>query len=284
MGGEKKQDNIDSTNIFEEFSQDEKLKSEVKNTQKQKDKGTYYYLWIMNGILKSINIVMIFVFIVAGAYVYIQNNDEIRNIPYLDPICWLLIDTEFIPKGESCSSISSLNKVYWEINKSMSDKYYTKIANAIEDVYFVSNFAFSNEVLFLLDRTKNRISPLSILEKFDKLKNEFEPINKGKILCSNVKISWEGVLSIDCNAFSSRWDRNIVWLSWKNQKNENVSGTSISIASSFINYIEKNSTDFVLINKQKEFSFTDVADYWWYSRKTNFKINLKLRSNTLLLK
>jgi len=96
-----------------------------------------------------------------------------------------------------------------------------------------------------------------MIEKFDTLKNEFEPINKGKILCSNIEISSDGMFSIDCSAFSSRWDRNIVWLSWKNQKSENVSGTSISIAS---------------------------ANYWGYSRKTDFTLNVKLRSNTLLLK
>ena len=42
MGGENKQENIDSTNIFEEFSQDENLKSEVKDAQKQKERGNNY--------------------------------------------------------------------------------------------------------------------------------------------------------------------------------------------------------------------------------------------------
>lgn len=91
-------------------------------------------------------------------------------------------------------------------------------------------------------------------------------------------------MEISCDAYSSRWDRNIVWLNWNNQKSENVSGTSISIASSFINFLEKNSTQFTLTDKQKEFSYNDVADYGWYSRKTNFKLSLKLTSNTLLLK
>jgi len=44
MRGENQQENIDSTNIFEEFSQDESLKSEVKNTQSKKERGTYHYL------------------------------------------------------------------------------------------------------------------------------------------------------------------------------------------------------------------------------------------------
>jgi len=284
MGGENKPNNIDSTNIFEEFSQDEDLKTEVKNTQEKKERWTYYYLWILSGIIKTFNIVGIIVALIAGGYLYIQNNEEITNVSFLEPICWLFVGKDYVSSEPWCSSVSSLAKKYEGLNIDVSKKYYWMVANAIEDVYYVSNFAFSNDVLFLLDKTTNRLSLLGMIEKFDTLKNEFEPINKGKILCSNIEISSDGMFSIDCSAFSSRWDRNIVWLSWKNQKSENVSGTSISIASSFINYIEKKSEDFIIIDKQKEFSFTDVANYWGYSRKTDFTLNVKLRSNTLLLK
>ncbi len=283
MGGEKKQENIDSTNIFEEFSQDENLKSEVKSTQVKKEKWGYYYLWVINKFFKLINTIFFLWFIIIGGYLYVQNNEAIKDISYLDPICFMFVDKWLLIEWESCSSISSLTKRYRELNSNLSNKYYMGIANIIEDVYYVSNFAFSKEILFLLDKTENRLLPLAILEEFDRLKNEFEPINKGKLLCTNINISWGGVLSIDCNAFSSRWDRNIVWLSWKNQKSENVSGTSISLASSFINYLEMNARDFIIIDKQKEFTFDEVADYWGYSRKTNFKLTLKLRSNTLSL-
>lgn len=284
MRGENKQENIDSTNIFEEFSQDESLKSEVKNTQSKKERGTYHYLWLVNGFLKSINITLFLAFIMIAWYLYIQNNEQFKNVSYFDPICWLLVDESAIPTWDSCSSVSSILKTYKERNSEISASYYNSIANVIEDVYYVSNFAFSKDILFLLDKTQNRLSPLSILEEFDRLKNEFEPINKWKLLCNTIKISGDWVLSISCEAYSSRWDRNIVWLTWKNQKSDNVSWTSISIASSFINYLEKNSQEFIILDKQKEFSYDDVADYGGYSRKTAFKITLKLRSNNLLLK
>jgi len=74
--------------------------------------------------------------------------------------------------------VSSILKTYKERNSEISASYYNSIANIIEDVYYVSNFAFSKDILFLLDKTQNRLSPLSILEEFDRLKNEFEPINK----------------------------------------------------------------------------------------------------------
>ena len=284
MRGENKQENIDSTNIFEEFSQDESLKSEVKNTQSKKERGTYHYLWLVNGFLKSINITLFLAFIMIAWYLYIQNNEQFKNVSYFDPICWLLVDESAIPTWDSCSSVSSILKTYKERNSEISASYYNSIANIIEDVYYVSNFAFSKDILFLLDKTQNRLSPLSILEEFDRLKNEFEPINKWKLLCNTIKISGDWVLSINCEAYSSRWDRNIVWLTWKNQKSDNVSWTSISIASSFINYLEKNSQEFIILDKQKEFLYDDVADYGGYSRKTAFKITLKLRSNNLLLK
>lgn len=284
MGGENKQENIDSTNIFDEFSQDENLKSEVKDAQKQKEKWMYYYLGIISSFLKSINILLFLTFVLVGWYVYIQNNDQMKNISYLDPICGLLIEREALTDGESCASVLALTNEYNDLNSDMSNSYYKKIVNAIEDVYYVSNFVFSKDILFLLEKTQNRLSALNMLKEFDRLKNEFEPINKWKLLCSNIKISWEGTLSIDCEAFSSRWDRNIVWLSWKNQKSDNVSWTSISLASSFINYLQINSRDFILIEKQKEFSFEEVVDYWGYSRKTNFKLTMQLKSNNLSLK
>lgn len=284
MGGEKKQDNIDSTNIFEEFSQDEELKSEVKSNQKQKEKWIHYYLWLLNTLLKSINIIFVLLFLVAGWYLYIQNNEEFNNISYLDPICSIFIDEKYIPAWESCSSAASLAKKYNESNADLSNKYYAMIANAIEDVYYVSNFTFSKEILFLLDKTENRLSPLSILSDFDKLKNEFEPINKWKLVCFNILIEGDGTLSVECDAYSSYWDTNIVWIAWINDETKKVSWTSISVASSFINYIEKNSKIFTIIDKQKEFTYSDVINYWWYSRKTNFSIKMTLRSNNLSLK
>jgi hypothetical protein len=58
----------------------------------------------------------------------------------------------------------------------------------VGDVYSISNFIFSKDISFLLDRTENKVRPLKILEEFDKLKNEFEPINKSRIRCSNIYI------------------------------------------------------------------------------------------------
>jgi hypothetical protein len=61
--------------------------------------------------------------------------------------------------------------------------YYKSVLSLVEKVYANSNLLFSKDISFLLDKTDNKMRPLDILEEFDKLKNEFEPINKSRIQC-----------------------------------------------------------------------------------------------------
>jgi hypothetical protein len=56
--------NIDSTNIFDEFSSDEDLKKEVEKTKINNKKNSYYYLSIVSKILKFFNTIFILFIIV----------------------------------------------------------------------------------------------------------------------------------------------------------------------------------------------------------------------------
>lgn len=279
---EKKENNIDSTNIFDEFSWDENLKKEVEKIKTSREKNSYYYLRIISKFLKFFNTTFILLFIVLWVYIYIQNDETIKNTSYLDPVCNLFVEST----GEysNCSSVSGLLDNYNNKYKNKEELIYKYNLSLVWDVYSIWNFVFSKDISFLLDRTNNKIRPLEILEEFDKLKNEFEPINKSRIRCFNVLIDWDYNLEISCSAYSWSWDSKILWFSWENTDQNQISGTSISRASSFINFLEKkDKSKFILLNKQKTFEFIEIVDDEGYTRKTDFKLKLKFKNNNIWL-
>jgi hypothetical protein len=90
---------------------------------------------------------------------------------------------------------------------------------------------------------------------------------------------------MNCSAFSWNWDSRILWYSWKWVWQNNVSGTSVSVASSFINFIEKKeNSNFILLDKQKKFTSVEVINDNWYTKKTDFKLKLKFSNNNIWLK
>jgi hypothetical protein len=126
--------------------------------------------------------------------------------------------------------------------------------------------------------------PLDILEEFDKLKNEFEPINKSRIQCQWASINSNFVLELKCSAYSGNWDTNILWFSWDSIWQNKIEWTSISRAVSFINFLEqKEKSKFIILNKQKEFKFEEIVDNNWYTRKTDFDLKLKFKNNNISL-
>jgi hypothetical protein len=89
---------------------------------------------------------------------------------------------------------------------------------------------------------------------------------------------------MQCSAYSWNWDSKILWFSWKNIGQDSISWTSISRASSFINFLEKkDKSKFVLLNKQKVFEFVEIVDDEGYTRKTDFKLKLKYKNNNISL-
>ncbi len=278
---DKIKDSIYSTNIFDDFSQDEKLKDEVEQSKKEQEKGRYYYLSIIARVLGIINL-FFFLFYVGGViYIYIQNSDEMDNISALNPICGAFIWEGTHDWGD-CSGVSSLLSEYERKQWNIENKVYKQIIDSISDVHYLSNFSSSKEALFLVDKEVNRMQPLKVLEEFDTLKNEFEPALKWRIQCKNIRISWNSIIEIECDAYSTDWNTRILWPSWKKDAVDLVKGTSMSVASSFINFLEKQSKTFTVLEKTKmfwisNFSSSDVV----YSKKTKFELKLQLNTNTI---
>jgi len=277
---EKKDVNIDSTNIFDEFWVDEKLKEEIKWIEKEKNKDTTYYISTTSNFFTFVNMIILLFFMIFGAYIYIQNDESINNVSYLTPICDILVDDKWYIDG--CSSVSALTIEYEKLNKKLEEDYYNQNLPLIESIFKNLRFIDSKEVSFLINKTKDKLRVLDILSEFDKMKNDFSPLNKTRIKCIDLNINVENEITMECSAYSGVWDWNILWYSWKNKWLDKVYWTSISVASSFINFIEKQENPkFLILEKPKKFNFVEIVDNNGYTRKTDFKLKLKYINNNI---
>lgn len=279
---EKKDVNIDSTNIFDEFSADEKIKKEVELKEKQKEKNIWYYISTLSNFFVVINMIILLIFIIIFWYIYIQKDETITDASYLTPICPIFVSDQW--NYENCSSVSSLINDYKTKNNNISKTYYEKNKELIEKIYQNFKFVDSKEVHFLISRTKNRLKVLEILSEFDKIKYQYSPLSKTIISCEGINISSDFTLNIKCSAYSWNWDDEILWYSWKNTWQDIVNGTSISVASSFINFIEKmENSNFFILEKPKQFNSIDIVNDYWYAKKTDFNLKLKYNNNNNIL-
>jgi len=57
-------------------------------------------------------------------------------------------------------------------------------------------------VLFIENKSHNKLKVLEILEKFNTLKTSYNPIELEKIQCNNIEISNREVLSMRCESYS----------------------------------------------------------------------------------
>lgn len=273
---------INSTNIFDEFeSNNSNLIEEVERLKKESKKDIYYYLNISTKVIWYLFWIFLLFLIISYVYVYIQKNENIYNKGFLDPICWIIMwDSPSPDEFLSCSSITFSKKYYEQRLSRLKITQTEKILPLVSLVYERENFLKSKEISFLLDKSENKFRVLDILEKFDSLKNSFTWISKSRVTCSDINLDWDDkIFSLKCEAFSSNFDNDIIWYSWTRSSQwwSFVQWTSISIANSFLNYIEKNSNDFTLFDRQKTFSNTSVVwDQSWYTTKTQFDVKLKI--------
>lgn len=269
---------INSSNIFEWFEGNLSLDKEVKNIKESEKKDIFYYLSFFWRAFEILFFCLLFVFLLCLLYINIQKNDTVINSTTLDPFCQLIL-WDLNNKYDYCYSVYALNKEYNKDYNKLINYQVSKILEIVWDVYEVDNFTKSKEVDFLINETKTKVRPLKVIEKFDNLKRGFH-IDKDIIRCNNFLIKSNNILSADCEASSTFYER-ILWFDWTN--NYMVEWTSISIASSFLNYIERKSSDFILINKQKLFTSKSIVwDNWWFNNKTHFKLELQYLNNNLL--
>lgn len=271
------QEKKETANIFEEFWADEQ---DIEKLEKRNEKDVYFYIWLAGSVLKAANVLLFLTIVVLMMYTTIQKSTSQMNLSFLEPICFLFVGND-IHMNAWCTGVSSAVQKYSNDLENLKKNQFAKISKILGDVYSSQNFVFSKEVTFLLDKSKNRTLPLDIISAFDNMKTTFEPIEKNKIKCAEFTIYAPNIVEVTCEAYSSDWDKEIVWFDGE-KINADVEGTSISLANSFINYIEKSSEKFAVLEKQKSFTSTRISDSWVsYTRKTVFTLKLLYNNNSL---
>jgi hypothetical protein len=273
-------DTIDSSNIFDEFEAWE-LKEEFQTKKPLENKNMYDYLSISAWIFSTIFWLSIFVVLAVYWYAYIQDNPNKDDSSLLTPICSLFLwDTPNLNSNWSCTSISYSEKIYTQKLEELKKEQFTNSLELVEQIYKTENFLKSKEIIFLDTITKSKLRPLEILEAFDKMKFKYDTNLQERIKCINFSISEEWILSASCEAFSSGYETNVKW--FDGTDTNRASGTSISIASSFLNYIDKKSDNFTLLDKQKTFNSEGViSEYSYITMKTNFELTLQYNGNLI---
>lgn len=269
---------INSVNIFDEFASDnDGLMEEVEKLKEESQKDIYYYLNIVWKILGYIFWLFLLLFLVLLSYIYIQKSESVYDKWFLDPLCsFMLWETPTPEDYLWCSSLGFTNNYYTKKLNDLKVEQSINIFPLISLVYEQENFLKSKEITFLLNKSENKFRVLELISKFDKLKNDYVWIyNKDRIKCMDIVLdSDDKVFTIKCEAFSSDFDDRIMWFSWT--RSDLLSWTSISIANSFLNYIEINSKDFTIIDKQRVFKSTNITWEKGYTNKTPFDITLKI--------
>ncbi len=274
---ETQKEQTDSTNIFNDFVDDENLLKEVEQIKKEENKDLFYYILKFSSFLQFLFWIILLVALLLYYYTYIQNNEELSNSQILDPVCSIFTGEIEKPKDiYYCSSIAYLKNRYKKDLETTKKSYSDKILSMIEKVYEIDNFSNTRQVLFLVDKSKEKTKVLSVLDEFDSLKNKFNPLDKWKIQCNSLSIkSTNNSLSMVCTAYSGDYDRWIRWFDGSNEPIKLLKWSSLSIANSFINYIEKTSDKFEVVNKQKMFKSEPViSNKTHFTNKTVFNLEL----------
>jgi hypothetical protein len=82
---------IDSSNIFDDFTDDINLKEEIKEIVENQQKDSFYYILKTKKILHVLLILLLLFFILAYSYIYIQKSEKFNNSNILNPICFLIL-------------------------------------------------------------------------------------------------------------------------------------------------------------------------------------------------
>ena len=275
-------DNIDTSNIFDDFTSDENLKEEIKQMVQTQEKDLYYYLILVKKFFQYFIVFFIIVLFVLFLYVFIQNNENITDNSLLNPLCFIILWDLQESWSPYCSSISSLNNKYISDVESITEDYLWKINSIMENVYKLEHFKDSKEVVFLKNKANSKVDIISILENFDNLINEFEPTEKERLLCYNMEIEDTNVLTVTCDTYSAWYDSQIKWFDWT--IDNYVWWTSISYANSFINYIKTQSNIFSINSEPETFNSTSLLlEENWFTNKTSFDLELEYNSNNNFL-
>lgn len=271
------QEKNENKNIFSDFNADTSLEEDLKKEKNKINKDIFYYLWIASKYLSFVFIILIIVLVIWYSYFFTQKYSNFSDNQFLAPVCSVL-NGDISNLWNWCNSLN-YNKDFLE--KELDSLYGEQINDILKIIYLVyekENFLKTKELSFLLDKSENKLKVLDILEKFDYFKNEFTWIEKKLLRCYNLSIdSSDKTLIMKCDAFSSSYAQdNIIWFSWDREWDK-LSWTAISVANSFINFLEKNASKyFIVIDRQKIFDLQNYDWSDWFTKKTTFDLKLKI--------
>ncbi|MDD4151651.1 MAG: hypothetical protein PHR68_03485 [Candidatus Gracilibacteria bacterium] len=273
------ENDINESNIFKELSGELDFGNiqNVDNNGNLEKKDANYYMKLSSKILMYVNIGFFTLLLILFSYIKIEQNDTLLENSYINPICYFLLGGETSSLVGDCSSVSALSNKYNNSIKDLKTSATNKIIEISSPLFAIKNFTLSKDVKFIIDKNQTKIKPLVIFEEFDKIKNAFTSRDKGQIQCQNISMDNDFNFSINCTAYTSDWNTSIPTA----EVGKKVSGTSISLAANFINYLEKNSTNFEIINKPKSFSIQNYSGNGYYTKKTDFNLTLKYRDNNI---
>jgi hypothetical protein len=106
-------------------------------------------------------------------------------------------------------SIAVMEEEYTNKLTDLKDKQSMEVLSLLVEIYKTENFNKSKEIIFLNDRSKNKLKALSILNKFDSLKYNYDPLNMQRIQCNDFTITDDLLLETSCEAFSNNYEKNI---------------------------------------------------------------------------
>jgi len=276
---ENNNEKIDTSNIFEDFENDFSLRDDIIKTEEDIKKDSIYYLSVIWNIIKYLNLFLILVVLIAWTYIWVQNSGNLSEKSFLDPVCPVLLWNSMDLWATSCSSVTAALEDYNKKYEVELESSLYKVIPLIESLFLIEDFQNSKRVSFVLDKSENKENPMLILKEFDKVKYDFTEDDKAIVSCSNIKI-YEDTLEAECSSYSSIWDSQILWFDGK-KDGDFIRWTSITIASSFLNYLDL-SPKFKVVNPQKEFTSERVVQKW-FTRKTDFKLKLKYNNDILSL-
>jgi len=263
---------INSENIFDEFTGSQDIQQELDQNDKNNEKDIYYYMKKVNTFLHSINILIFLWVICCFWYIYIQNNEEKTEYSFLSPMCSLFLWRDTIYPN-TCYGVTPTLREYTNRLDALSLKQSESILPLLWDRYSLENYNLSKKVNFILSKWEDRLRPLEILSEFDKMKDIFSSTDKSEITCYDIFIS-QNAISMTCDSFSSDWNTDILSVENTLLKTVSWGGTSISKASSFVNFFEKYTTSPFIITQKPEFYTSEAFQSWPYTRRTTFEFSL----------
>ena len=132
-----------------------------------------------------------------------------------------------------------------------------------------------------MENKVNKLRALNILNDFDRMKNDYTSWDKKQVECSNINISNQDEISMNCSVYTTNWQTADILRGFGipgdtgSSKTSVLEWSSITAAASFLNFIEKNSQyNFQLVNKPRSFTSEMILD-GPYVKKTTFTLELK---------